>query len=125
MKATIRTFMVITAFFCTVPITLGTTYKYDDLHRLTRVVYDNGTVTTYTYDEVGNRTTRVSTLIADASIDGVVNFRDFTILASRWLDDDCGYADEWCDGADLDWSSKVDIDDLVTLVKQWLEGTSP
>ena len=31
------------------------TYFYDDLNRLIRVVYDNGTVIQYTYDEVGNR----------------------------------------------------------------------
>lgn len=31
------------------------TYFYDDLNRLTQIVYDDGTVITYTYDEVGNR----------------------------------------------------------------------
>jgi len=31
------------------------TYVYDDLNRLTQIVYDDGTVITYTYDEVGNR----------------------------------------------------------------------
>ncbi len=31
------------------------TYFYDDLNRLARAVYDNGTVIQYSYDEVGNR----------------------------------------------------------------------
>ncbi len=31
-------------------------YLYDDLDRLTRVDYENGTVVEYEYDEVGNRT---------------------------------------------------------------------
>jgi YD repeat-containing protein len=30
-------------------------YTYDDLNRLTQVIYANGVVVTYTYDEVGNR----------------------------------------------------------------------
>jgi YD repeat-containing protein len=32
------------------------TYEYDQLGRLTRVTYDNGTVIIYTYDAAGNRT---------------------------------------------------------------------
>ena len=101
---------------------LSATYKYDNLHRLTRVVYDNGTVITYTYDEVGNRTRRVSTLQADSSIDGTVNFQDFAIIASRWLEEDCGYADEWCEGADIDWNTEVGIEDLAIIAQQWLES---
>ena len=31
-------------------------YTYDDLNRLTQVSYGNGTITTYIYDEIGNRT---------------------------------------------------------------------
>jgi YD repeat-containing protein len=104
-----------------VPSALGTQYKYDNLHRLTRVIYNNGMQITYTYDEVGNRTQRVSTLMADTSVDGTVNFQDFAILASRWLDANCTYP-EWCQGADIDWSTKVDIEDLAILTQQWLDG---
>jgi YD repeat-containing protein len=105
-----------------VPSAFGTQYKYDNLHRLTRVIYDNGMQITYTYDEVGNRTQRVSTLMADTSVDGTVNFQDFAILASRWLQEDCGYLDEWCEGADINWSKAVSIEDLAVLADQWLEG---
>ena len=35
------------------------TYTYDDLNRLTQVVYGNGVTIGYTYDEVGNRTQKV------------------------------------------------------------------
>jgi len=97
-----------------------TTYHYDNLHRLTRVTYDSGMTITYTYDEVGNRTTRISTLQADASVDGTVNFHDFAILASRWLETDCILPD-FCSGADVDWSTEVNIDDLSILAQQWLE----
>jgi len=78
---------------------------------------------TYTYDEAGNRTRRVSTLMADNSVDGSVNFQDYAILASHWLEKDCGYPDEWCLGADIDWSAKVGVEDLATLAQQWLEST--
>jgi len=64
-------------------------YNYDNLHRLTRVIYDNGLQITYTYDEVGNCTRRVSTLMADISVNGTVDFQDFAILASQWLDSEC------------------------------------
>jgi YD repeat-containing protein len=108
-----------------VPLALGTQYKYDNLHRLTRVIYNNGMQITYTYDEVGNRTQRVSTLMADTSVDGTVNFKDFAILASRWLEEDCGYMNEWCAGADINRSITVDTQDLTILSDQWLEGISP
>ena len=108
--------------FCFEQLAFGITYKYDNLNRLTRVVYDNGTVITYTYDEVGNRTRRVFTLQADTSIDGSVNFQDFAILASRWLEEECSYPDEWCEGADIDWNTEVGIEDLAILAQQWLES---
>ncbi|HEY6872712.1 MAG TPA: hypothetical protein VI298_08310 [Geobacteraceae bacterium] len=34
---------------------MAVSYQYDDLNRLERVDYDNGTAIIYTYDEVGNR----------------------------------------------------------------------
>ncbi len=41
----------------------GTTnYLYDDLHRLTRVERDDSSVTTYNYDELGNRTSVTTVL---------------------------------------------------------------
>jgi YD repeat-containing protein len=34
-------------------------YEYDNLHRLTRVTYEEGTQIIYEYDAVGNRTSRL------------------------------------------------------------------
>ena len=113
--------IIVFCCFCISP-SFGATYKYDNLHRLTRVVYDNGTVITYTYDEVGNRTRQVSTLMADTSIDGTVNFQDYAIMASRWLEEDCGYPDNWCEGADINWSTEVNALDLAIITDQWLES---
>jgi YD repeat-containing protein len=109
---------------CLVPSARGTQYRYDNLHRLTRVIYDNGMQISYTYDEVGNRTQRVSTLMADTSVDGTVNFQDFAILASRWLEEGC-ISPDWCQGADIDWSDVVNIEDLAILAQQWLESINP
>ena len=39
----------------------ATEYYYDDLHRLTRVERDDGTVTVYEYDSFGNRTNKTVT----------------------------------------------------------------
>jgi YD repeat-containing protein len=111
---------VVAVLICLGQVVLAATYQYDNLHRLTSVVYDNGMQITYNYDEVGNRTQRVSTLLADTSIDGKVDFKDFAIIASRWLDADC-IGPGWCEGADIDWSSTVDIEDLAILAQQWLE----
>ena len=113
----------IVLILCLSQLTSATTYNYDNLHRPTRVVYDNGTVITYTYDEVGNRTKRVSTLIADASVDGTVNLNDFSLVALRWLETDCSYPDEWCEGADIDWNTEVGIEDLALIAQQWLDAT--
>jgi len=60
--------------------------------------------------------------MADASVNGSVNFEDYAILAARWLEEGCGYLDAWCNRADLNWSTAVNIEDLVVLTNQWLEG---
>ena len=100
-------------------------YEYDALNRLTRVVYDEGTVIEYNYDAVGNRTRRISTLMADTAVNGKVDFEDYAALASRWLEEDCGYPDDWCDRADIDWSSQVDWQDIAILAQLWLQDIGP
>jgi YD repeat-containing protein len=102
----------------------GAKYEYDALNRLVRVVYDETTTIEYTYDAAGNRSRRVSTLLADVSIDGVVNLEDFARLAIHWLNEDC-ISPGWCDRADIDWSTEVDIEDVSILARLWLEDTWP
>lgn len=99
-------------------------YEYDELNRLTRVVYDEGTFIEYSYDAVGNRTRRISTLMADTTVNGKVDFEDYALLASRWLEDECYYPD-WCDRADIDWSTEVGWSDIAILVQQWLQEIVP
>jgi len=57
----------------------------------------------------------------DIDSDGAVNFTDFAILASHWLNNGCGEMDSWCDGADVDSSSMVDFEDLLIMTEHWLE----
>jgi len=58
---------------------------------------------------------------ADISGNHEVNFFDFALLASRWLDSSCGD----CGGADLNGEQDVDFADLDILADSWLAGTTP
>jgi len=52
-----------------------------------------------------------------------VDFLDYAYFAGRWSDENCGLSDD-CDGADLDFSDKVDWADLKIFCDHWLEGAS-
>jgi hypothetical protein len=115
---------VIIMFLLATNIYAATQYQYDSLHRLTKITYDCGMYITYSYDEVGNRTRRVSTLIADIAIDGTVNLEDYSMLASQWMDDNCDLTDN-CQGADLNHDNVIDVRDLAYLGQFWLETVQP
>lgn len=50
----------------------STQYTYDDLHRLTSIERDDGSVIYYIYDELGNRTLKVVTVpdLLKGDVDG-------------------------------------------------------
>ena len=50
-----RLFYTLSCLLVTLPALAQTTYAYDKLNRLTKVVFPNGTFVTYTYDQLGNR----------------------------------------------------------------------
>ena len=50
-----------------------------------------------------------------------VDFRDYSFFANRWMDSNCGFAND-CDGADLDFSDKVDGADMKIFFDKWMEG---
>ena len=58
----------------------------------------------------------------DFNNDTIVDFRDYAILASHWLETSCN-APSWCEGADLDIDGSVDINDLILFCQYWLERT--
>ena len=58
----------------------------------------------------------------DFSNDTIVDFHDYTILASYWQETDCN-APDWCGGTDLDTDGSVDANDLMLFCQYWLERT--
>ena len=56
--------------------------------------------------------------LGDFSGDNKVNLEDFSILAAYWLDQ-CGHPN-WCEGADINQSNDVGLDDLIVMLQQWL-----
>jgi hypothetical protein len=58
----------------------------------------------------------------DFNNDTIVDFHDYTILASYWQETDCN-APDWCDGTDLDTDGSVDANDLMLFCEFWLERT--
>jgi len=70
---------------------------------------------------LGSQDTAVLTIIdnePDLNNDGIVNCRDYSVLARHWKDT-CTEPD-WCEGADFDTNSVVDIYDVNVLCKHWL-----
>jgi len=59
--------------------------------------------------------------------DGIIDFKDFAIFASHWLETGCSDGDDWCRGADLTLDSSVDRYDLAFFVECWLaqDTTAP
>jgi hypothetical protein len=55
-------------------------------------------------------------------MDRAVNFTDYAIFADNWFETDCEESNNWCEGTDFDHSGSVDIFDLATFARYWLEG---
>jgi len=58
---------------------------------------------------------------SDFNLDGLVNFLDYTLLASCWQEDDCTDPNG-CQKADLDADGVVDCNDLMLFAADWLWG---
>jgi hypothetical protein len=58
----------------------------------------------------------------DFNNDKIVDFQDFNMLLSYWMETDC-VDPYWCQGADIDRSGIVNIQDLVAFCEFWLERT--
>jgi hypothetical protein len=58
---------------------------------------------------------------ADIDGSGGVDFADFSILASVWRQENCGFPN-FCEGADINYDGVVGIEDLQRLTENWLEG---
>ena len=98
----------------------NTTYEYDKLNRLTKVVSPLGE-TTYTYDALGNRLSRtfkankVSKIPGDANGDGQVDANDIVEITNYIM----GKASKSFifKTADVNEDGKVNIADILQIVK--------
>jgi len=54
--------------------------------------------------------------------DCYIDFKDFAILASQWLNTNCYYWNNFCNGADITEDGMVDIFDLAKFSSNWLES---
>lgn len=99
----------------------ASTYEYDRLNRLTRIVYDANTSIEYTYDAAGNMTRNlvIQPPNPDTDLSGTVDFIDYAKLAEDWL----GTVDH--ELGDLNRDGKVDIHDLAIMADYWLQPGEP
>jgi hypothetical protein len=63
----------------------------------------------------------IASKTADLTGDGFVDMADFALFSPWWLSD-CDVTNNWCDGADIDWSGQSDSLDLEEFVSYWLEN---
>jgi len=53
--------------------------------------------------------------------DGITT-ADYLFFLEHWLDDNCDSGNDYCDGTDLDFSGKVDVNDLAIFFENWPAG---
>jgi hypothetical protein len=94
----------------------GTSVSISNGHAIVGAAYDDDSAncsgSVYTFRQADPN--------PDLSGDCFTDFVDFGLFASHWLQSGCGPVD-WCDGADLNKSGNVDLDDLAILVEEWLQ----
>lgn len=106
--------------------TFAQTYTYDNLNRLTKVVYSNGTTITYTFDALGNRTSKkvtgaINSASGDVNNDGVVDISDVVLTVNFILGGTPAVFNQ--DAADINKDGNIDISDVVAIVNMILNGT--
>jgi hypothetical protein len=52
--------------------------------------------------------------------DGIITFRDFAVLALKWLKEGCSAANGWCQHADVTLDTYVDYEDIELFADCWL-----
>ena len=99
---------------------IATHYEYDNLNRLTKATYSDGTRIIYGYDASGNRRQMLVSPLADVSSDGKVDFEDFAAVASAWLQDSPDPSMDVAPWPGVD--GRVDFTDVAMLAEYWLDG---
>jgi hypothetical protein len=89
-------------------------YTYDDLNRLERAAYEDGTIIDYYYDEVGNRTQKIVTRIfIDTDGDEM----------PYWFENQYGLNPD--DPLDAGYDNDTGGPDGLTNLEEYLAGTDP
>ncbi len=57
----------------------------------------------------------------DLDSNSIANYLDLDLLLNEWLEKDCNSANNYCNGADFDWSQAVDMFDYDILANLWME----
>jgi len=78
----------------------------------------------YQYEVRFTLTLDIDMLAGDISADGKVNLMDFAILSGEWMADNCDATNLWCNEADVDESGDVGMEDLASMVADWLKGNA-
>ena len=65
-----------------------------------------------------------SAVNSDLVEDNYIDWFDLAVLAEEWLND-CNSANNWCGGADIDYSSKADFGDFSLLGQGWRTVPEP
>jgi hypothetical protein len=60
-------------------------------------------------------------LPADIDASAKVNLIDFELLATAWLDNNCGILNRWCGNTDTNHSGAIDMADFNNLATEWLQ----
>ncbi|MGD0077647.1 MAG: hypothetical protein ABSB91_03360 [Sedimentisphaerales bacterium] len=67
-------------------------------------------------------------LPSDITGDCYVDYLDLKVIADNWLRQDCNESNDWCDWADLPWTSpdgKIDLFDFSTFAPLWMRCNNP
>ena len=64
----------------------------------------------------------IDMLAGDISADGKVNMTDYALLGGQWQATGCDGTNGWCNGADVDESGDVGLDDLAQVATDWIKG---
>jgi len=59
-------------------------------------------------------------LDCDFDVDGDMDFGDFAVLASYWLNSECDSQNNWCQATDLNTDGSVGANELKSLADSWL-----
>ena len=59
-----------------------------------------------------------SLLLGDFKTDLKVDFLDFRVISSHWMEEDCGS----CYGIDLNGDKQIGLEDLHVFSQKWLDG---